>query len=444
MNPSEITTEQIPATVETTISTPEKEKRVQWSYDEMRAISTPLVIILKSKYSLSEFPQRNSSKKDRRHLVEAINQAQKLVLPENRRIDITNLGWITNKMFGFMIQAWDKDEKKDAPIVVEKTQTKTKDSLNRVIWTKEEKTIFAKEIARRLKVQGFPAIPQLTDRVGRGFFISAVREAQGVLARDRRKSLGNGRVNQFLNQSGVSPLIDQMLKLHLMDLSPPAKEETNNRKIEIAPLNNNNNRVENIQLKDRQDIPAEVTPEIIQTLKVQNSKNGPIAQAFYNLADLLNGIENKTIEHVEMQNLLMEELAELRSRIQKSETFISQQHTQINELMEMVTAQAKSDQIEEDKKDIPIVAILGCRKYEFDEIERKSKELNLPINLRHYDQDSRIRPISAQWAVSMKFTTHSWQSQVDNAIAKGQSAFLRGGTTQVVRQLETWFAELAE
>lgn len=135
-------------------------------------------------------------------------------------------------------------------------------------------------------------------------------------------------------------------------------------------------------------------------------------------------------ELTEMNTLLMEEVDGLRKRIETLDAAIR--------------GMAKVERKEEAaaKVDLPVVAVLGCRKEQFDQICTKAEERGLKLTLRHYDQDSAPRPISAQWAVSLRWVRHHWEDQVKKSgIPMSQYSFLpHGGVSQAVQMLELWFA----
>lgn len=86
------------------------------------------------------------------------------------------------------------------------------------------------------------------------------------------------------------------------------------------------------------------------------------------------------------------------------------------------------------------VAILGCRKDQFDIINEEAKEQKLPVELRHYEQDSHLRRVGEEWAISLRWIKHAWEDQVKQTVPKGQYIFLRGGVMAAVQQLRVWFA----
>lgn len=139
--------------------------------------------------------------------------------------------------------------------------------------------------------------------------------------------------------------------------------------------------------------------------------------------------EKQATELTEMNGLLMEEVDGLRKRIETLDAAVRG----MTKVERKVEAAAKVD--------LPVVAVLGCRKEQFDQICTKAEERGLKLTLRHYDQDSAPRPISAQWAVSLRWVRHHWEDQVKKSgIPMSQYSFLpHGGVSQAVQMLEIWF-----
>jgi hypothetical protein len=88
----------------------------------------------------------------------------------------------------------------------------------------------------------------------------------------------------------------------------------------------------------------------------------------------------------------------------------------------------------------PVVAVLGCRKYEFDYIVAGAKAAGLPkIDFRFYDQDTSPTPFRADYAITLKFMNHGWDAQCKNGVPDGNYKFSNGGVSTAIKQLETWF-----
>jgi hypothetical protein len=168
---------------------------------------------------------------------------------------------------------------------------------------------------------------------------------------------------------------------------------------------------------------------------VSPSKNAPVlaevslnpfVAAAQSLAKMLDDIRLENAELKEMNSLILEEVEGLRKRVETSE-----------EHMRTLDKQERKVNGQERAK-LPVVAILGCRKDEFDIIAKRTEERGLKVELRHYEQDTKPRPIAADYAISMKFISHMWDDHISVCVKRGNYTHLRGGMNQVVTQMEAW------
>lgn len=134
----------------------------------------------------------------------------------------------------------------------------------------------------------------------------------------------------------------------------------------------------------------------------------------------------------EMQKLLVDETGKITSSV-------AQLTERMKALEGDVTKLEKAHEERPTDRLIPRVAILGCRKYEVEHIRQGCEAIGLKIDFRHYDQDESPRKIHADWAISLKWLSHSWDNQIKDAIPAGKYVFLNGGVGMAVNQLKTWF-----
>lgn len=134
----------------------------------------------------------------------------------------------------------------------------------------------------------------------------------------------------------------------------------------------------------------------------------------------------------QMQQLVVEETGKITGSV-------SQLAERMKQVEQDVTKLEKSHDERPTDKLIPRVAILGCRKYEVEHIRQGCEQVGLKLDFRHYDQDESPRKIHAEWAISLKWLSHSWDDQIKAAIPNGKYVFLNGGVGMAVNQLKTWF-----
>jgi len=137
-------------------------------------------------------------------------------------------------------------------------------------------------------------------------------------------------------------------------------------------------------------------------------------------------------ELAEMQKMIMEETAGMRK---SQDAVMARLDVFEAELKKVNTAVVEAPTTNL----IPRVAILGCRRYEMEHIRQACEEVGLKLDFRHYDQDENPKKIHAEYAISLKWLNHSWDTQIKDAIANGKYVFLNGGVGMAVNQLKTWF-----
>lgn len=287
-------------------------------------------------------------------------------------------------------------------------------------WNHDEKAKMARAIVDEMMACGVGQIPTEDDRAGARLLLDCARRAQGkVMPPDRRRKLST---SAEIVTNGIVSRLPEVMKQAQAEREAAVNAEA---------------RAKLLGLDKKVEEPAKpVEPPPAPPVHVARTEIPPLSAE--ELADPILAAANGLILALRVQfkemkelrgmyELMIEDLAGLRKRVEASE-----EHVRVLEKVERkADGQAKAQ--------LPVVAILGCRKDQFDEIETRAKERGLNLVFRHYDQDSNPRPINAQWAVSMRFVRHSWDDQVNASIPRGNYSFIRGGVSQVVQQLEIWF-----
>lgn len=159
------------------------------------------------------------------------------------------------------------------------------------------------------------------------------------------------------------------------------------------------------------------------------------------ISKLVQGIEERL--PTKEQLVMLGELHEMQKLVVDETGKLGEAQKQMAERMKSLEADVTKLERANDERPtdrlIPRVAILGCRKYEVEHIRQGCEAVGLKIDFRHYDQDESPRKIHADWAISLKWLSHSWDSQIKDCIGPGKYVFLNGGVGMAVNQLKTWF-----
>lgn len=283
-------------------------------------------------------------------------------------------------------------------------------------WTKEEKSMVAEVAVQQMRSCGIGIVPDPEDRGGSIMLLDAVRTAQSRVLPPERRRIFHQRAALESSRTGGVSIVDLMTQMFLK-----AREEKQRADEEAA------------KAKAAAEAAAQVPPVAVATVpgvldleQMHLSNAGPLTQAAVVLVQLLQRVEKTFREQEEMQSLLMTETAELRGKLASME--------------ETLALKLKQKAEEPAAADLPVVAVLGCQKYEFEQLVEKVAERGLKIELRHYDQDSKPRPVVATYAIIFKWIGHVWEPHIDKSVERQNQAFIKGGLSRAVMQLEVWFA----
>lgn len=293
-----------------------------------------------------------------------------------------------------------------------------------VHWDSNEKYLFCLSLAHRMRKRGLQEIPEGTNRGGCGILVEETRATLLALPEGRRRKMTGVMIQLHDPSTDLGGrMIDLFRKPRLPDLPLPMveKPETNGHSPVTEPV---------APGKGEQQPGSNPEPAATH-LPVPDavSKADQAAEIF---KDLFAGylkfdqIEKRLGEVEVYNNLLTEENSGLRGRLDSAE----QELTKIRaELIEAKTAK---------KEEMPRVAIIGCRKDEFDKIVKECTARGIHARFRHYDQDQNPTDVFADYAIMMKWVSHTWDDKVKKAIPRGQFAFTDGGTLKAVGQIGVW------
>jgi hypothetical protein len=306
-----------------------------------------------------------------------------------------------------------------------------------VIWSDKEKDTVALHTAVLLRRQSIHKVPDLDDYEGSRFLLDAIRQAQGSsLEASRRRTLHTGRnalkedfwrrLNGFIRM----PVTNAELEAKLVTLrngteAPPSAPPQAPTAPAAAPEprvvrdgENHQQVVEVPELKEHS------VHELVDALLAKLGQNQTFVQRFTEVEASLKSVAEKIAELAGFDTLITEEMSQLKDQLGQQSASLMRRMTELEHNREV-------------RSNLTKVAIIGCRKDEFDAVVREAGDL--PVDLKLYDQEEQPRTIHAEWAVIMKWANHKWTDQVKANIPHGQWTFIRGGTGQVAAQLKTWF-----
>ena len=318
----------------------------------------------------------------------------------------------------------------------------TKPTHTRICWTDTEFDHVAKATATELLKQNIHTLPDQSDRASGSFCIAAASLAQqSTLPQERRRNCFTrqnygpyfwDRVAQYLKM----PQLVQYVP-HQPEVPAPSpivvKEEHKSEAVSSVTLpSNENHRVEVNVRMGRTPLEDYPTEELLTAVARRLSAGGSqevakVNESVRGLVEVVNKLERQVATLTNYDELVTQELDDMRRQLADMRNQVNNQERRVEERTKVET------------KDKVRVALIGCRKDEYDLVMSQITDLN--VDLRHYDQDAKARPIHADWAIMMKWASHTWHDHVTNDIKRGQWTHCRGGISQVVAQLRVWFAK---
>lgn len=268
----------------------------------------------------------------------------------------------------------------------------------RIHWTPTEAKHVADRAVDKMVKIGVGQMPGDGDRTGWGLMMDSVREVQyNCLPKDRRRIDVSSR--QALNEmfwtfvKGAFTEVQRVRQLHAT-LGTQAP----------APANGN----------------AHPPPTIIMP------KPAPAPAPAPSPFDALIDARVKAIVGP-LEEMFLEEMGKLEQKISGFEAALAAARTP-------GTYQAP------EKPRVPTVSVLGCNKEQFQAIEDGVKDSGMTLELRHVDQSQSQINLTTEWALFMRFTGHiHWDQAKACGIPSDKMAFVRGGTSSAILQLEAWF-----
>lgn len=298
-------------------------------------------------------------------------------------------------------------------------------SAPRIYWTPTEETELMANVADLLLAMGIGHVPPPTDKVGSQLLVNSLWQAQeNVLLPNRRK--GNRRAGR-----AIFARRNFFERLEVI-LQAKAKELTgrNGAPAPVPP-------------------PVEAPPDPVpppeppKLALADASLPDLLAVLFGRFFELLERkappaeiarLDKAQTESADMQRLILDRIAELEKQVD----------TMTPRLMPEKPADPPAPIIEIESENgteprRPRVAIVGCRRDQFEHLFAKAKEHALAVELRYYDATTRPVNIRADYALAMRFLEHAWADKAKAAVPAKNFVFLRGSVSQMLEQLLVWF-----
>lgn len=300
-------------------------------------------------------------------------------------------------------------------------------------WSSAEAASVAVATAGHLLKQGIHFLPDPSDRIGSQFLLESIRRGQtDVLPPERRRV-------EIKHRAGISKVfwheLRQALKKPMPAATPAPHQNGTNGHAPVAPAPEVAAPVaakpEPTPVHTVLSVGDASTELLVATLVGRLfrllEKNTPPVQ--------LGEIERKVEEQRQFGELITAELSEIRKQVEALTPQLK---------LPLFPAQDTATPFEpEQQARLPRVAILGCRKDQFDVIQHEVEKRGLKLDLKYYDQDQKPVSFTADYAISMRWVRHHWDDHVKAGVPRGQFTFIRGGVGQVIMQLEAWFTKEA-
>jgi hypothetical protein len=352
-----------------------------------------------------------------------------------------------------------------------------------ITWTDQEEAALLIHTAHLLKKQGMAKVPDPKDHVGCIFLSDAIKLGQeNALPTHRRKQMSHPRM--VLDTLGMMSRLDGFLRMRFLPALPTRAPELP----KPAPVTGSNGSHSNgcnghhpaptsltgispccraevsvhagkegtqfyyCRKCDKPCDPVEpgalpALPPPVVAVPVASPIRVPVVNEQPQVSDaaLVQGLAVRLLHALESTQRQERRIAELEefNQLRLEETDLLSGKLKAAELAIAELRESVAELSNAEKKHKPRVAIIGCRKDEFDEVLKLAHEHGLDLAFKLYEQDAKPTRIFADYAISMKWVSHAWEQQVrDSGIPRGQYSFITGGAGKVVMQLEVWFSEV--
>lgn len=437
---------ELPVPDPATLNIPAEFARVYWTDEERDAVFSGVSTI---------WPKLMATRPDygtyhrSRILFYAMGSVQEKLLPENRQRALVGWGAVPpvdreryRKLAGLDASAPLPEPVPASQQVLAEIADAQKSKV--VNWSPEEKRSLIIHTAHLIRKQGWKHVPPTDDRTGCIMFNDMVRAAQSnALPAHRRKAMDFPR--GVLIDNDMMPQLEIMARTTFLPTLPAKAPELSELKAPAA--------APGTTAPAQAPAPAaaaSVSP-VIHLSEARQTASAPRALADYSDAELFQAATIRLLEHLNKRREISDselQLAKLREELETdfrllsdvnrdAEEKLNRAETRIAELerrLNAITAEAT-------KAKAPRVAVLGCRKDQFDLIAERVAERGMNLDLRHYEQQgAKVLDVFADYAILMPGIGHVQEDKVKQVIPRGQYVFISEfSVSKTVAQLVVWF-----
>lgn len=417
------------------IDSPDKDQffqRIFWTDKECDAVFHTAVRIKEQYCAERNVLTATLPNKERVGLLIKISKAiMARFLPAHRQRVLGGMETVPASHRPEVIKAFDIEDKAEPatadPLAVNTPQKE-------ITWTPQEGYAILVHLCHLMHKQGWRHIPDISDSLGSAMFQSFMEQAQALACREgRRRSI----TRAIITDAGLMPRLEPMLKAPQLPALPPPPKSLEQILVETEAQKSTNGHTAHGMNGNSQHAPepAVIVPPLPELPKVDAFEKFSDAEllqaATMRVLGRLSELDafKKHIEEVEAFNKeLIDSDSATRSRV-------SEISRRLLELEETVRELSKAD-----RAHTPRVAIVGCRKDEFDQVTALARERGLNLVFKHYDQDGKIQRVYGDYAIMMKWVSHAWEDNIKaSGIPRDRYAFITGGAGKVVSQMEVWF-----
>lgn len=311
-----------------------------------------------------------------------------------------------------------------------------------IIWTDQERAKMQIQVAWLMRKSGIRIIPEASDRLGNAMFCDAIRLAQTeCLPRHRHINLSFAR--GMMIDFGMLPGIERVMKLP-EPLKPipkdPELDEIMAQPRPPEPVRNGTHEERNGHHASNGNgahppkaapEPAPLPPKIAALAEFTDAE-------IFTAASLR--LEGMTARMAEIEQTA-KEATEFNALLTEENQAVNLRHDQLKSRVEQLEELVQGLLTAPERTRLPRVAILGCRKDEFDKIEKMAMEAGIPCQLRHYEQQqSKVMTIHADYAIAMPGMSHSQDAKIRESVPRGQYIFMSVFSVErSIGHLRAWF-----
>lgn len=299
---------------------------------------------------------------------------------------------------------------------------------SRILWNRDEIKIVAAEVARLIAVEGWSHAPQAGDRTGRAMCLDMFYAAQLLLPKERRRQ----RIGLAQIKADFWTAVEVALKAKSFATPPaipPVEPPPSTAPVVVVPKEATAATLNGQSMAQTQAMATRPAPTPSGTPAADSLASAP-----------LGVLLSATLAR------LLEAIGASESHARRLDHLETAHHAEMDGLMRRLVSleNGHTTTATPTTKRLPVVAIMGCQRQEFERVAEMAGRAGLNLDLRFLDQDSSPRPVHAEWVLSFKWVNHPWWVHIKSAVTdKSKRVLLGGGITSAIEQLKSWFSRPA-